>query len=169
MVARCANLIEAKYGFQSQEGRGSRFWQRLPAAKLEQSPRLASLGFPAQHSLRDACLIVDDDPQICNAWESLLKAWGLEVICIESSSYAFAALDAGFKPRAIFCDQRLGAGESGFELLCALLERCPSASGAMVSDEFDSRDDLQLAENEGYLLQRKPLLPEELQAILRIG
>ena len=78
---------------------------------------------------------------------------------------AFAALDEGFMPQAIFCDQRLRAGESGFDVLRALLARCPAASGAMISGEFDSPELLE-AENEGYLVLQKPLEPEALFTVL---
>ena len=74
-------------------------------------------------------------------------------------------LEDGFKPDAIFCDQRLRSGESGFEILKALLNRFPQACGAMVSGEFQSIE-LQDAENEGYLVLRKPLEPAQLHAVL---
>lgn len=57
------------------------------------------------------------------------------------------------------------AGESSFELLQALLERCPDAAGAMISGEFNSPA-LAQAEQEGYLVLHKPLAPEVLYALL---
>jgi hypothetical protein len=48
----------------------------------------------------------------------------------------------------VLCDQRLRSGESGFEILKALLERLPKVSGAMVSGEFNSPV-LRDAEEEG--------------------
>ncbi|MBB3015808.1 hypothetical protein [Cupriavidus alkaliphilus] len=50
-------------------------------------------------------------------------------------------------------------------MLKALFERCPDASGAMVSGEFDS-EALQQAEREGYLIPHKPLEPSRLHALL---
>ncbi|HQC28592.1 MAG TPA: hybrid sensor histidine kinase/response regulator, partial [Methylotenera sp.] len=61
--------------------------------------------------------------------------------------------------------QRLRAGESGFEVLRALLERNPEAHGAMISGEFNSPE-LQNAESEGYLVLHKPLEPDQLFAVL---
>jgi len=74
-------------------------------------------------------------------------------------------LEQGFVPDVILCDQRLRAGESGFDLLQALLERCPSAHGLMVSGEFNSPE-LMEAENEGYLVLRKPVEPATLHDVL---
>ncbi|TPQ24706.1 response regulator, partial [Methylomonas koyamae] len=116
--------------------------------------------------LHGRCLVVDDEPQVRSAWEALLCAWGISAVCVASAGEAFAELDAGFAPDAIFCDQRLRSGESGFELLQALLERCPEAAGAMISGEFDSPA-LAQAEQEGYLVLHKPLEPEALYTLLR--
>ncbi|MCC4107790.1 hypothetical protein [Serratia ureilytica] len=46
-----------------------------------------------------------------------------------------------------------------------LFERLPDVSGAMVSGEFNSQV-LQEAEQEGYLVLRKPLEPARLHALL---
>jgi signal transduction histidine kinase/CheY-like chemotaxis protein len=167
VVARCAQLMGATYGFDSIEGRGSRFWMRLPRAAPQPSGELA-LALQSQPTVRPltgTCLVVDDDPQVISAWKSLMQAWGVEVRCAVSAAGAFAELDAGFRPQAILCDQRLRSGESGFEVLKELFARCPEASGAMVSGEFSS-EDLQDAEQEGYLVLRKPLEVAQLHALL---
>ncbi|MGB2832402.1 MAG: hybrid sensor histidine kinase/response regulator [Methylotenera sp.] len=175
VVARCADLMRARYGFTSKEGQGSRFWLRLPAAvAIDDFPRNAyqvssadehTIAPTALSSLTGSCLIIDDDPQVCVAWESLLSSWGLHVKCVASGLQALAVLDTDFQPQAIFCDQRLRAGESGFEVLRELLDRCPEAYGAMISGEFDSPE-LKQAESEGYLVLHKPLEPDQLHAVL---
>lgn len=170
VVARCAEMMGAEYGLTSREGRGSRFWLRLPAC-LDFEPGYVApahgaspSAFQFQH-LAGACLVVDDDPEVCAAWQSLLVSWGLSVRCAGASAEAIACLEGGFRPDAIFCDQRLRAGESGFDVLRGLLERCPEAGGAMISGEFESPDLLQ-AEREGYLVLHKPLEPDALYAVL---
>ncbi|AMK76419.1 MULTISPECIES: hybrid sensor histidine kinase/response regulator [Methylomonas] len=169
VVARCADLMGASQGLSSREGRGSRFWLRLPAAQIterrsaarEHTLLLAGHG----ETLSGRCLIIDDEPQVRGAWQALLSSWSVEAACAASANEAIAWLDNGFEPQAIFCDQRLRSGESGFELLQALLERCPDAAGAMISGEFDSPA-LAQAEQEGYLVLHKPLDPEALYALL---
>jgi len=158
-------------GFSSELGKGSRFWLRLPAVKgtlqqiriVNETKKFNTAA--TRISLYGTCLIVDDDPQVTNAWQSLLSSWGVDVQCVESGEQALAILDSGFVPQAILCDQRLRAGESGFDVLRALLTRCPAASGAMISGEFDSPE-LKRAENEGYLVLHKPLEPEVLHTVL---
>ncbi|WP_037433510.1 hybrid sensor histidine kinase/response regulator [Serratia plymuthica] len=171
VVARCAKLMKVKYGMRSIEGKGSRFWMRFPLyAGEEHLPEsvntYANTGTPTRYeSLRGACLVVDDDPLVTSAWESLMSTWGITVRCAASAEEAFAIIDEGFSPFAVLCDQRLRSGESGFDILKALFERLPDTSGAMVSGEFNSPV-LQEAEQEGYLVLRKPLEPAKLHALL---
>jgi signal transduction histidine kinase/CheY-like chemotaxis protein len=173
VVARCAQLMGAELGFRSRLGTGSRFWLRWPAL-LDGPPMAAGerrAGGPAvaasatQPALAGRCLVVDDDPQVRIAWHALLGSWGVHARGVGSAAEARAVLDEGFAPQAIFCDQRLHSGESGFDLLRELLGRCPGASGAMVSGEFGSPQ-LQEAEAEGYIVLHKPVNPDDLRALL---
>lgn len=169
VVARCCAMMGAKHGFRSREGKGSCFWICLDAAKEVGHPAPAGLTAStlpqAAPHWSGACLVVDDDPLVRSAWQTLMQSWGLQVACAESGGQALRLLESGFKPDVVFCDQRLRSGESGFELLCELLERLPDASGAMISGELDSPE-LAEAEEQGYLVLRKPVEPTELQAVL---
>ena len=171
VVARCARLMKVKYGMQSIEGKGSRFWMRFTQYAGEEiatdiPPADNNASAPVRYApLRGSCLVVDDDPLVTSAWESLMSVWGIKVRCAASAEEAFAIIDDGFTPFAVLCDQRLRSGESGFDILKALFERLPDMSGAMVSGEFNSPVLLE-AEQEGYLVLRKPLEPAKLHALL---
>jgi signal transduction histidine kinase len=183
VVARCAHLMGATYGFQSRLGKGSRFWLRLGAGPAPNAldvnevkdakeakealatGRMLSAGPGALTPLQGRCLVLEDDPQVLKAWQAMLEAWGIELRMATTAAEALAQLDAGFVPEAIFCDQRLRSGESGFDILRELLARCPQTCGAMVSGELQSKE-LELAEQEGYLVLRKPLDPDALHAVL---
>lgn len=171
VVARCCHLMHSAFGFSSRLGKGSCFWLRIPAVQAKmQAVRIVNQAvghrLPATPStLTGNCLIVDDDPQVSSAWKLLLTTWGLEARCVACAAEAFALLDAAFQPQVVLCDQRLRAGESGFEVLQAILERCPHAHGAMVSGEFNAPELLR-AEEEGYLVLHKPLEPEALYTLL---
>ncbi len=172
VVARCARLMDATLGFQSRLGQGSRFWLRMPthqaAATQVQTQTPQATSAAAVGSMADPggrCLVLDDDPQVIGAWKALLEGWGVEACYAANAEEAMQHLNKGFTPSAIFCDQRLRSGESGFDVLRALLARCPGASGAMVSGEINSPE-LQDAQEEGYLVLRKPLDTAQLRAIL---
>lgn len=111
------------------------------------------------------CLVLDDDPQVIGAWKALLDGWDVQGRYATTAEEAMRHLDNGFTPVAIFCDQHLRSGESGFDVLRALLARCPTASGAMVSGEVNSPE-LQDAQDEGCLVLRKPLDTDQLRVIL---
>lgn len=171
VVARCAKLMKVKYGMQSIEGKGSRFWMRFTQyagedIALDTPPACDITATPVRYApLHGSCLVVDDDPLVTSAWESLMSVWGINVCCAASAEEAFAIIDDGFRPFAVLCDQRLRSGESGFDVLKALFERLPDMSGAIVSGEFNSPVLLE-AEQEGYLVLRKPLEPAKLYALL---
>mgnify|MGYP000282309470 FL=1 len=171
VVARCANLLKATYGVSSRLGQGSCFWFQLAAKTgLEPVNTTAACApvnteFQNDQPLRGNCLVLDDDVRVIAAWAAMLKGWGIEGRYAVNAKQAFAYIDAGFVPHVIFCDQRLSSGESGFDVFLALLQRCPNASGAMVSGEFNSPELLE-AKDAGYLVLRKPVDLIELRAIL---
>ena len=171
VVAQAASLLGVGYGMRSRLGRGSCFWLRLRAAA---PPAARPMAWSAEASaprhglaapISGRCLVVDDEPQVLAACRPLLQGWGIEACCVLNGAAAWDALGRGFAPDVILCDQRLRADEDGFELLQALLARCPAARGAMVSGEFSSPA-LAQAEDEGYVVLRKPLDPAILQALL---
>jgi signal transduction histidine kinase len=171
VVARCAQLMDAPYGMTSTLGRGSRFWLRLNAAASGAqtvthaavlTPEAATQDFARLHG---TCLMVEDDLQVSSAWAQLMQVWAIDARVAADASEAFAHLDAGFSPQVILCDQRLRSGESGFEVLRALLARCPQAKGAMVSGEFHSPE-LKAAESCGYRVFLKPVDSAQLHAAL---
>ena len=168
VVARCAKLMGAKYGLTSRLGRGSRFWLRLgqaDPATLAVATSAVAAGTISYRPLGGRCLVVEDDPQVVNAWAALLQAWQIEARFAVNSHEAFAAIETGFEPSAIFCDERLRSGESGFDILRDLLNKLPNARGVMVSGEYASPQ-LAQAEDEGYLVIRKPLNIEQLYTVL---
>ncbi|MFY3384458.1 hybrid sensor histidine kinase/response regulator [Paracidovorax sp. MALMAid1276] len=166
VVARCAELMEAPLGLASRLGRGSRFWLRLRPAAPGSRPSATAPTLAAPGSLQGRCLVVEDDPQVAAGWLQLLQDWGVQARCAADGAEALGLLQEGFAPQAILCDERLRSGESGFALLQRLEALCPTAALAMVSGEWASPV-LRQAEDEGYLVLRKPVAPELLHTLLR--
>jgi signal transduction histidine kinase/CheY-like chemotaxis protein len=164
VVARCALLLKSSIGMKSRLGRGSRFWITLLSMhpdSFEQEinsvmPHFAQEAAALPPINQGRCLIVEDDPQVIRAWLLLMQSWGIDTRIVTNSSEAMACLNEGFVPQAILCDERLRAGESGFDLLKVMLARLPNTKGAMISGEFNSPA-LRQAEDEGYLVFRKPV------------
>ncbi len=181
VVAQCVRLMCAESGLTSRLGRGSRFWVTLPTTPNTPGAPAAAVtadnGFvtappmptPQTNDLLAAlegrCLVLEDDPQINAAWAVLLDTWGVDARFATCAREAFDHLNSGFVPQAVLCDQRLRAGESGFEILQTILQRCPKAYGVMVSGEYNSPELLR-AEDEGYVVLRKPVDITVLHALL---
>jgi signal transduction histidine kinase len=170
VVARCAQLMNAPFGMNSRLGKGSRFWIRVPAASAppvaaREMPLHTALASPLLAPIPGRCLVVEDDPLVSTAWQALLHAWQVDARYATDAASAFAQLDTGFMPQAILCDQRLRSGESGVDILRALLARCPQAQGAMVSGEFQSPE-LNAARRYGYPVLLKPVDVAQLHAYL---
>jgi signal transduction histidine kinase/CheY-like chemotaxis protein len=168
VVAQCAQRMGATHGLRSQLGKGSCFWLSLPVAAstgAEAALPMPDLSAPLA-KLGGCCLVVEDDPYITNAWQALLQDWGVQARFASDGAQAFACLANDFAPQVILCDQRLRSGESGFDILQALLERCPQAQGAMVSGEHQAPELVQ-AEEEGYVVLRKPVDVREMHALLQ--
>jgi signal transduction histidine kinase len=108
VVARCAKLMNVTYGMQSIEEKGSRFWMRFQqhqgeSKALDPTPAIdAVVPVTRRASLRGSCLVVDDDPLVTSAWESLMSSWGIVVRCAASAEEAFAIVD-GDLPQASCC------------------------------------------------------------------
>jgi signal transduction histidine kinase len=171
VVARCAKLMGTPFGMASRLGRGSRFWIQFPKGQVSSaSPALPALAQPSGTTQlmpinKGRCLIVEDDPQVIQSWRVLMQVWGIEAAYATNSVEVFSCLQSGFKPKVVLCDERLRAGESGFELLKEILNRQSDAHGVMISGEFYSPA-LKQAEEEGYLVFRKPVDVALIHAVL---
>lgn len=63
-------------------------------------------------------VIVEDDPLVLEATESLLRSWGCRVVAAESCGDAMAKLNKiGERPDLIVCDYRLPVGPSGIDTI----------------------------------------------------
>lgn len=170
VFAECVRLLHAHSGLRSRLGRGSCFWMALPegVAAAEELPPAAADGEAPPgppRLLGGRCLVVDDDPMVRRALAAWMETRGVDARLVAGGAQALTLLEAGFEPQVVLCDQRLRSGESGFELLEALLARLPHARGAMMSGELDAPE-LRRAEDEGYLVLRKPVASSTLEAVL---
>ena len=104
MIVR--EIVEAHggtVGVESEEGRGSKFWFRLPVnggARLSTPPHLRLADAPPHGSI----LVVDDDEDIRLALSSLLEAEGYEVSTAVDGADALQLLAAGARADVIFLD-----------------------------------------------------------------
>ncbi|GBO51627.1 hypothetical protein APA_868 [Pseudanabaena sp. lw0831] len=96
-LAICKQIIDlmgGEIGIDSEEGKGSQFWFRIPFAK--QSPvAIAQLKPRQEVNLKDVrVLIVDDNATNCKILTYQLTAWQMRVDALQNASNAIAILQA---------------------------------------------------------------------------
>jgi len=68
--------------------------------------------------LNKLIVVIEDDPLVLQATESLLRSWGCRVVAAESCGDAMAKLsEIGQRPDLIVCDYRLPRGPSGIDAI----------------------------------------------------
>lgn len=165
VVARCAELMDFPYGFNSRAGKGSCFWLTLPTSNYLPNTSTSNIVEIESLQLSGRCLVLEDDLQICNALCILLKNWGLTVQTASCGSEVMSMIETGYSPDILLFDQRLNSGESGFQIMSEVIRTVSVVSAIIISGEYNSEELLQ-AEDEGYLVLRKPVDTNELLAVI---
>jgi signal transduction histidine kinase/CheY-like chemotaxis protein len=168
IAARVARLLGSRIDMHSRVGRGSVFAIELPRGKASATRAGAPAVRYQADSLRGALiLVVDDDPLVREAMETLFQQWGCEVASAANGDQAVAQARRLVRaPDAIVCDYRLPEGETGIDAI----RRLQAAVGADVPAALVTGDTaperLREAQAGGYALLHKPLQPAKLRALL---
>ena len=165
VVALAAQRLNVEYGVKSLPGKGSCFWLQWPES-AEQTATAPVLSLQPQAALpanlQGRCLLVESDALAAAALEKLLQSWGVQLQKAHEHAQALQMAERWW-PDFVLCGQLPEGGVNSLDCLMQLLEQCPAASGALLSD-----DDvlLEQAQDQGYLTLSKPLQPEQLHAVL---
>ncbi len=165
ICARIAALLGTRIALRSAFGAGSRFALDLPRA--DSTGVLPPPASPAPAPLAGLrCLVVDDDPAILDASQSLLVQWGCKVECVETGSEAMARMaDAATRFDVVLCDLQLACGDDGMEVIDAARRLQPQALAVLVSGATGP-EVLQRLRHDGAMLLTKPVAPARLRALL---
>jgi CheY-like chemotaxis protein len=107
-------------------------------------------------------VIVEDDPLVLDATESLLRSWGCRVVAAKCCRDAIVKLrDLGERPDLIVCDYRLPQGPNGVEAI-RMLRGASKIPAFLISADASSPSD----EDSGYCLLHKPVNPKKFHALL---
>jgi CheY-like chemotaxis protein len=153
----------------SKVGRGSKFSIEVPLARTEeaQGKPIDPLSPWDENVLIGACvLVIDDEPEILEAIEALLKQWGCRVLAVDSSHLALELLRTqDLLPDVILSDYRLRAGQSGIEAIRSITREFGAIPAALITGDTAS-DSLKEAAISHYELMHKPLNPARLKGVL---
>jgi CheY-like chemotaxis protein len=178
IVKRLAQLLDHPLELRSCPGQGSTFAIELPTRhKLASNVQRAEVtqgepNIPAAHvslSILAGCriLLVEDDTQIRESYELLLRLWGCEVSSFASAGAALEQLGRhGWTPQIIVADYRLGGSINGVELITAVRRQLsPTIPAVLVTGNTEQPELRQLRDLTIRILF-KPVKSAELMATL---
>jgi PAS domain S-box-containing protein len=163
IVAKTAAVLGLEVRVRSTPGRGSLFAIELPAGRVIEREELPQAPVALTQRLRLA--LVDDNAQIVRALGLLLQGAGHQVVGATSLSALLTAL-GDEAPDLVISDYRLGAGETGYDVIDALRQRFAAQLPALIiTGDTDPALIRSMAEH-GIEVQYKPLNPADLLAFV---
>jgi len=117
IAKRIADALGHRIWVQSEMGAGSSFSIELPQS-LAASPVGAEPAAAAAppSSARPVVLVIDDDADVAEAMQMLLRSYDFETYMAQSRDAALAMLDAGLNPGLVLCDYRM-PGVNGIDVI----------------------------------------------------
>jgi signal transduction histidine kinase/CheY-like chemotaxis protein len=170
IVQRYAKLLGHPLGVKSTPGRGSCFSVELPVAlQREQStaePQQIEIG--SQGTLFGSFIVVVDDEQdIRAAMETILETWGCHSLCASSAEDAVRQLEKHWRePDLVISDYRLRDGLDGLDAIDKIRKQTGTAVPAIIITGDISASDIIRIMKHGLQIAHKPLMSEELRALI---
>ena len=169
IAQRSARLLGQQLEVISTPGTGSRFAFGVSrSAEADIVGEALNLAIPGRlPSVR--VLVIDDEPAIRAATQTLLTDWGIgDVILADSADTALAALaQHGQPPQVIIADYRLRNEQTGAQAIERIQAQYGAHIPAIIITGDTAPERLREAEASGHHLLHKPLAPAQLRALLR--
>lgn len=168
IVQRTAELIDARVNVRSSPGKGSCFSLRLrglhPAGQPDSAPTAVAPAILASAAPDATVLVVDDDKQVLDSMQILLRSWGYTVLAARSLEQALEALDNHARqPDLVISDFRLAADVTGIDVIHAVFHATGDEVPAIIVTGDTSPQGIALASASGYQVLHKPLDPLQLR------
>lgn len=165
IVDRLAKLLDCPVTLRSAPGKGSVFKISVALAERQGLGAPSPRGAPMFAMPRGLILVIDDDPVIQSAMQSLLSSWGHDAIVAGSGAEMLDRLAArSRRPDLIICDYRLRDGENGIGVIKRLQSNYDERVPAVLITGDTASDRLQEAQESGLILLHKPVAEIKLRA-----
>jgi two-component system, sensor histidine kinase len=168
IAQRSAQLLGAAIRVRSTPARGSLFSFTLPWVAAATPARDDDASSPPAR-LRGPVLVIDDDPQLTQAMQRLLREWGYDALTADNATTALAAAAQAARHGPlglIVADHQLAGERSGIDAIRAVSQQMGEDIPAIiVTGDTSSRAAAQ-AKLHGYALLHKPVEPELLHALI---
>jgi two-component system, sensor histidine kinase len=170
IVQRLTQLLDHKLELASRPGRGTMFRLTVPQgqeAKLVQTAPVADLT-DGDALAGKLVLVIDDEPAILEAMKAMLSAWHCESVTADSSDAALEGIaQAQDYPDVIIADYRLQSHETGVQAARRIRWELGMQIPTILITASTSGEHLADAEAAGFLIMSKPVLPEDLERLMR--
>lgn len=169
IVQRLSRILDHPVEVRSQLGVGTTFSVRLPTAlnapchpvAEEEEERLEDFG--TGHRV----VVIDDDPMVLLALNSMLEQWGFDVTIAGCGDSALAQLHPLLPPQLIIADYRLRGGKVGTDAIRVLRDACSAEIPAVVLTGETGAECATAAQSLGALVLHKPVTPRDLATAMR--
>ena len=169
IVDRISRVLGHGVAVRSWPGKGSCFSITVPYGQ-ELTPQIVdpieldAIGLP----MRDArILVVDNDFEICDGMEALLKTWRCNVLTAQSVGTLReddAVVD--FAPQLMIADYHLDDNETGLQAIDTVQSRLGKKIPVVLITADYSNELRKAAKSAGYVLLNKPVQPLKLKMLL---
>ncbi|SFN60573.1 hybrid sensor histidine kinase/response regulator [Marinobacter pelagius] len=166
IVHKLCELMGLPLDLRSSEGRGSVFSLTLPAGdptrirhREDKAPE------PVWQASGHHILVIDDDLNVLNAMETLLRRWSFNVTA--ASSLPEALRKTHGRPDLVLSDFSLEGSQNGVEVIGSLRKRYgPDLPGIIITGTTSSRQ-LREVERSGLRMIHKPVSPARLRSLIQ--
>lgn len=171
IVQRSAALLGARVNVRSVPGRGSLFSLRLPAMRNVAAPGAIATGdeygATAAGRRRKTILVVDDDRDVLDSMQTLLRAWGHTVVAAQSLEHAIAVAKSHASTlEMVITDFRLARHVSGVDVIRGVSNVIGREIDAIIITGDTSAVGINAASSSGFRVMHKPLDPQEMQVLI---
>jgi signal transduction histidine kinase len=171
IVDRIAGILQHRVHVRSALGRGTMFAVEVPLDRTPAAPaapsRTAAAGLAGIGLAGVRVLVIDDDPRIAAAMETLLGQWGCRVVTAGRVDDAIARVrDAPGALDLIIADYHLADGPVGVEAVGSVQALLPAAVPAILITADRSAALRQEIGRRGYPVLNKPVRPAPLRAMI---
>lgn len=171
IVQRTANLLEHPIHVESQLGKGSTFSITVGQVSIVDNP-VELVASSVEHTNNQAkaalVVVIDDEANVREGTESLLNAWGCDVITAASKDEALSRLaQCEIMPDGIIADYRLRENQNGIDAIHAIHEKYGCKIPALIVTGDTAAELLREVNSSGFQVLHKPVAPVKLRTFLR--
>ncbi len=169
IVQRLTQLLGHELELASRVGRGTMFRLNVPMGEAVSTATPPAVEASDLDTLEGKLvLVIDDEPAILEAMQAMLSGWKCESVLAEGSDTALEGVaQVGRYPDLIIADYRLQSHETGVQAARRIRWELGVQIPTILITASTSSEHLTDAETAGFLIMGKPVLPEDMERLMR--